>query len=281
MQKMSLQIAFIMPSGYKGSMVFRELLFLLRDSLVSLGHEAIIKANQLDPEKINILLGYHLLNHGDYLKDYRYVPYQLEQLDANKGWYSENVRLLLRDATEIWDYSETNLRFLHEQGVTAKCLPAGYYPSLEIVPHTPEKDVDVLFYGSINERRKVLLEKLSKHVRVQVLNGVFGLERDEWIGRSKIVLNIHFYEMAILESVRISYLLNNSCFVITENSADNPYAKVPLVTAPYENLIDTIHHYLAHEDERKELLESTCRLFRENYPMTDLLKPILEQLSVS
>ena len=40
------------------------------------------------------------------------------------------------------------------------------------------------------------------------------------IARSKLVLNVHFYQAQILEMVRISYLLANRCAVLSEPSAD-------------------------------------------------------------
>ena len=269
------QICFIKPPDYDGSLVFREVLFLLRNSLVSLGYDCLIKPNQMAEDRINILIGYHLLQYGDYLKNYRYIPFQLEQLDSGNPWYSDNVQQILAAAEDIWDFSEINLTFLADQGLMAKQVKIGYHPGLEIIPHAGERDIDVLFYGSINERRKELLEDLSEKAGVKVLQGVFGAERDEMIGRSKIVLNMHYYPTRILESVRISYLLNNRSFVISEDAADNPYDEVELVTAPYEKLIHRCHYFLRRPAELEAIREKTSEQFKKIYPMTEILERAL------
>lgn len=263
------------PPNFDGALVFREVLFLLRNSFVSMGYDCVIKPNQLAEDRINIVIGYHLLQYGDYLKQFRYIPFQLEQLDSGNPWYSDNVQKILDSADDIWDFSEINLGFLSKKGVKAQCLTMGYHPDLEIIPQSETKDIDVLFYGSINERRKELLESLSEKAGVKVLMGVFGTERDEVIGRSKIILNMHYYPTRILESVRISYLLNNRCFVITEDADDNPYEGIDLVTVPYEKLIHRCLYYLRRPDEMEANRAETYEQFKSSYLMTDILKRVL------
>ena len=265
----------MMPPGYQGSLVFRELLFLLRNALVELGHDCTIAPNQLAEDRINIIIGYHLLNYGDYLKQYRYIPFQLEQLDINSVWYSDNARQILASAEAVWDFSEVNIEFLKQEGVQAHHVAIGYNKDLEIIPESENKDIEVLFYGSINERRKVLLEALSEKVNLVVLAGKYGKERDEVIARSKILLNMHFYETKILESVRISYLLNNGIFVITEDSADNPYAEIDLVSCPYGKLIETCVHYINNPSEVGKIAELNHQQFKQNYQMSEILRPIV------
>jgi len=83
--------------------------------------------NGLDRQSTNILLGYHLLKYSRDLGSCRYVPFQLEQLAAEGGWYSENVRTLLENAADVWDYSPDNVSFLATSGVRAKLLTIGYH----------------------------------------------------------------------------------------------------------------------------------------------------------
>ena len=262
---------------YRGSFVFRELVFLLRSALRSLGHDCVIKPNSLDENRTNIVIGYHLLRHGEYLSRYRYIPYQLEQLAAEGGWYSENGLRVLEGAAAVWDYSEQNIGFLAEKGVAAAHLPVGYHADLEVVPKGVEKDIDILFYGSLNARRQAILDRLGKipGARVATATGVFGKERDELIARARIVLNMHYYETAILEQPRVSFLLNNGCFVVNEESADDPYPGLPLVTAGYDELADTCRHYL----ENPGLMEAESRKcyedFRTRFRMEDLVSRLL------
>ena len=267
----------MIPEGYQGSLIFRELLFLLRSALTSLGHDCVIKANQLDPERINIIIGYHLLKHDDSLSAYRYIPYQLEQLGAEGGWYSENARRILEGALDVWDYSLENIGFLAEKGIEAKFLPVGYHEDLEIIDQAAEKDIDVLFYGSINERRQEILDRLGKipGARIANLSAIYGKERDEYIARSRIVLNMHYYETAILEQVRVSFLLNNGSFVVSEEPADNPYEGVPLTSVPYEKLAESCRHFLEHPEKIEQLRTATYEEFKSRFRMGELLGKII------
>ena len=269
--KQNFHICFVKPEGYQGSLVFREVLFLLRNSLQSLGYDCTMAGNSLEPDRTNIIVGYHLLGPGDYLKNVRYIPYQLEQLDRDNPWVNDGALDVLEGAETIWDFSNINIRFLKKQELTADLVPMGYHKSLEIVPQAEKKDIDVLFYGSINERRKKLLEDLSEKVKLHVVQGSFGEERDALIGRSKIVLNMHYYPTRILETVRISYLLNNGCFVISEDADDNPWPELGLVTAPYGKLIDTVTDWLSRSDDLDARRELNYEQFARHYAMTDIL----------
>lgn len=266
-----------MPPDYKGSLIFRELLFLLRNSLVSLGKDCVIKPNRLSEDRVNIVVGYHLIKYGDYLKKFRYIPFQLEQLSAEGGWYNENVRLLLQGAEDVWDYSLRNIGFLRELGIEAKYLPIGYHESLETIRPAEQRDIDILFYGTMNERRKKIIKSLKTIPRAKAvtLEALYGEERDAYIARSKIVLNMHYYETGILESVRVSYLLNNGCFVVTEECSDNPYKELGIPEAASEELATVCRHYLENEAEREELRKTTYERFKTEFRMTELVSKVV------
>jgi hypothetical protein len=271
------QVCLIAPPDYKGSLIFRELIFLLRCSLVSLGYDCVIKPNNLSEDRINILVGYHLIKFEEGLSRYRYIPFQLEQLPAEGGWYSENVRLILEGAYDVWDYSRKNIEFMKALGIEAKYLPIGYHESLEQIGRSEPKEYDILFYGSMNERRKAALKDLGRipGAKTATAEGVYGRERDDIIARSRIVLNLHYYAAGILESVRVSYLLNNACFVLTEKSDENPYRALGLPEFEYEQLTDACRYYLENESERENLRQSIYKGFKEKFKMTDLIKAVL------
>ena len=70
--------------------------------------------------------------------------------------------------------------------------------------------------------------------------------------------------------MRISYLLNNGCFVVSENSAHNPLEGM-IVASPYEQLGETCVAHLADEPGRVRFAEEGLRLFRQR-PMTEFLR---------
>ena len=235
-----------------------------------------LRVRQLYEENTNIILGYHLLkSHAD-VRGFRYIVYQLEQLSHEVGWFKFNKEIdkILRGADCIWDYSKENISFLQEIGIPkVKYLFIGYHKNLETIEHNQEKDIDILFYGCLNDRRANILKRLRQRFKTVVLSAVYGKERDSYIARSKIVLNMHYYPMQIIQQVRLSYLLNNRCFVISEYSDHNPYGD-GIVTAKYDELIDVCEYYLARPDKRYIIAERGYHLFRGN-DMAENLSKIL------
>jgi hypothetical protein len=271
------RVCIIAPPGYIHSSCFLEVAWLLAASISELGFECDAKLNEPDKERVNILLGGHLLTSTGSLKGIRYIPYQLEQLSSNEGAWNDNLNLLLSQATEVWDYSVENIAFLATKGISAKHVPVGYHRVLERIPDIQPKEADVLFYGSLGGRRKPLLDKLaaSGSLKVKAIFGVYGQERDAWISRSKIVLNIHYYDVKIFEAVRISYLINNRIFVLSEESAINPYPGVTIPMAPYDGIEDAIRMYLADDHLRDKIRQENYESFKEKYPMIKMLENVL------
>lgn len=119
----------------------------------------------------------------------------------------------------IWDYSQENARRLREAGAerVVHC-PIGYHSRMTCIEPAPEEDIDVLFYGSVNPRRREVLEALqAADIDVKVFFGAYGKERDDIIARSKIVLNIHAMDESIWEIFRVSHLLANKKCVVSED----------------------------------------------------------------
>lgn len=248
---------------------------MLESSLNSVGVDCDMKVNELAENRVNVILGYHLLKFDEFLLKYRYIPYQLEQLEAKEGWYSENVRRLLENAYEVWDYSEQNIGLLSRLNIRAKHLPIGYHESLELIDHETQKDIDILFYGSMGERRKRIIDELSDVANVKVLFGVYGKQRDAFISGSKMVLNVHYYPTEIFEAPRISYLLNNCCFVVSEISPVNPYEAAKLCLVPYDRIVETCLYYLNHPEEMESMRRSAYAAFKKTYPMIELVRNIV------
>ncbi len=248
---------------------------MLVSAFRSRGIECDLLFNQLDENKINIILGYHLLNFDEGLKRYRYIPYQLEQLHSEGYPFNENLENILRHAYDVWDYSEKNIGFLAGKGINARLLVPGYHENLEVIPKVPNKSIDILFYGSIGERRKKILDELTARFNVKLLFGVYGKKRDDWISRSKIILNFHHYSQKIFEAVRVSYLLNNGCFVVSETATEYPYSQVTLPMVPYENLVETCADFLESPGKMEHIKQQNYIQFKTHYRIADLIKPLI------
>jgi hypothetical protein len=273
------RVCIIVPQGYLHSQCFTEAGFLLKHSLNSLGIACDIALNDLARDRINIILGWHLMQWCDALASSAYIPYQLEQLsDASWGEFPDKKKEVLSHALDVWDYSGENIAFLKNRGIAGRHLPVGYHECLERIAQGAAKDIDVLFYGSSCERRGRILDLLAndKSLTVRSLFGMYGKERDDCINRARIILNIHYYDTRILEAVRISYLLNNRCFIVSEQSEINPYGAVAIPMFPYSDLADACHRFLADKDEMEKLASTMFQQFKENYPMTEFLKKVLD-----
>ncbi len=161
------------------------------------------------------------------------------------------------------DFSDRNRRTLVRAGVPhADLLEVGYSPGLTRIRPVAQvdKDIDVLFYGSTNERRARILTALQeKGLKVANLFGVYGEERDAMIARAKVVLNLHYYRASIFEAVRVSYLLANRVCVVSEGEPGDPDAARfagGLAMVPYDALVAACVALAADPERRASLAEA-------------------------
>lgn len=275
------QVTLIRPQGYLHTEAFREIAETLQFGLRSLGHVATIAENVVDRNATNLFLGAHLLPP----QDARLIPsgsiiYNLEQLGGPQlppGYYE------LARQHQIWDYDPRNIEKWKSLGCVRNPVhvPIGYVPELTRIAAAPAQDIDVLFYGSLNQRRNRILNALKDlGIKVHAVFGVYGRERDELIARSKIVLNVHFYEAKVFEIVRVSYLLANSKAVVTECSPDTamePGLKDCILPLPYERLVEGCRALLQNDDERRKLQTRGFHWFsqrKESDILSNALQPI-------
>ncbi|MFQ5641251.1 MAG: hypothetical protein ACE5IR_25000 [bacterium] len=246
---------------------------VLQYGLEDLSHQVIF-GNDLQKDCLNIILGYHPL-WGNPLPDgYTCIVYQLEQLSEKRSWQADFLKTL-RSASIVWDFSEQNVAFLRQNGIPAVYKPIGFHPMMQRIQPNPVQDVDVLFYGSINERRGKILAELQKKFNTRILFGVYGEERDQWISRSKMVLVVHYYDTKLFDEVRLTYLLNNRIFTVVENTPHKRYEDV-IVYTDYENLVPTCERYLNDENARDAAAEQAFRTFSQ-YPESEFLQRALSE----
>lgn len=254
-------VCLIKPENYIHSYAFLELGELLYFSLKELGFEAGINFNRIEPSQKNILIGCHLLNPNLIPQlPATTIVLNTEQISSDQSPLNAALFPWVH-AFEVWDYSKRNIEKLNDVGISrVKHFQIGFQNELARLQKQEDKDIDVLFYGCINERRKYILDKLvEKGLKVKTLFGVYGKERDEWVTRSKVVLNLHFYNSEIFEIVRVFYLLTNSIAVIGEvnktTSIDAIYSD-GIYTASYDELVEKCMEVVASEVLRKNISES-------------------------
>jgi len=268
----------VSPSGYLHSRAFDEIAIGLKSGISKLGFETSISRDVKKLAGQVIVLGSNLIPQLG-LSDIPKNPilFNLEQIQLDSPWMSQSYLNILK-SYPVWDYSYKNIQELKNLGIdnVTQCN-IGYEPELTRIPQS-EEDIDILFYGSLNERRiKILNELRNKGLRVVSLFGAYGNERDKYIARSKIILNIHYYETRVFEIIRISYLLANKRFVISEGGQDTelekPFAE-GIVFSTYQELIEKCLLYLKDEADRKEIAEKGFNLMKQR-PQSVFLKQAL------
>lgn len=191
------------------------------------------------------------------------IVYQLEQMYTGCKFANKHCYEWLTGADEIWDYDLDNIEWLAREGIRASFHPLRYVSTLRDIP-VLDKDVDVLFYGAMTPRRCEIMAKLGnrsvgKWTTAYVL-GVAGESLARWIGRSKIILNIHAYDNNNRqEQVRMFYPVINGACVVSEESARN-YLERSIVECPLKYIPDTISDLLKG-DRWKEIGENAAYSF--------------------
>lgn len=215
----------------------------------------------------------------------RFIVYQLEQLEnTNNVIYLQK----LATATHIWDYSRENIIYLRAHGFPSSQLtlvPVGYSPCLEsgLVNNAPTNLV--VFYGTLNGRRQMMIDKLrSAGINIRhYANNCWGSFRDKIITEAAIVLNIHYFDRNhILEMSRITVLLSNRVLVISEPGSDrelNQLLEPGLVfVTNTEELVQKTKFYLQHPEQAKIIAEKGYQLIKELFDYQKLV-PIESQPS--
>lgn len=153
-----------------------------------------------------------------------YIIYQLEQKDISK-WIDKKYELSILYSKKTWDYSKSNInKFSNILQKKITYLPIPLIP-INYLDHTlilnnPKNAI--LFFGSMNSIRKYKLEYLQKKLfpkyKIKIINNTYGLPLMNEIINSKIVLNIHFYKNALLETNRLNEILSCNRLIISEMS---------------------------------------------------------------
>ena len=268
------------------SKTFDDVAIPLHLALGRLGHSSSLVHNTIYPQKTNIVFGLFNLSEDEIqsLPD-NIIIYNLEQLvEGSKGLYPAYLKACSRFA--VWDYSKENInRFAEHYGITGVShVPFGYCPEMTRIDPDYPKDIDVLLYGALNERRVALINRLrAAGVNAMGFEGVFGVDRDILIARAKIVLNAHYYVPGIQEIIRLGYLWANRKCVVCECNADTEIHEGfenACIYAPYEQLEEKILHLL-QQPRAIAAMEKAAFLQFSEHPYEAALEPLVGRASAS
>jgi hypothetical protein len=181
----------------------------------NISNEDIINNNN-NPNEIYIILFCHTLNIIP--SKNKYIIYQLEQVKQSK-WINKLYLDRIKKSLFTLDYSMYNYNNFKE-----KYRKKIYYFPIpiknEIINNNLKIVYDLLFFGCLNNRRKNICNKLKNKYNILIVNNLFDDELYNVIMKSKIILNIHYYKNAVLETSRINDVIRFNKVIISEKSCD-------------------------------------------------------------
>jgi|SaaInlStandDraft_4_1057021.scaffolds.fasta_scaffold01651_2 hypothetical protein len=150
----------------------------------------------------------------------KYMVYQLEQV-MKSDYFNISYINAINDSIYTFDYSLLNIRnLINEYGVNKNKLVHLPIP-VETNIITAEHSYDIIFYGTLNDRRRAIINKLQTRYSVLIITNKFGNELLDEIKKGKIIVNLHYFKSAILETARLNESLQFQNIIISEFPDDN------------------------------------------------------------
>ena len=158
----------------------------------------------------------------------RYILYQLEQninnqLSTNyeKLHDTKKLKKIYDNAKLLIDYCQLNINVLNQyysNKFKIMNIPARYIDTNETATNY---EYDIIFVGSMNDKRFNILKQLKTKYNVLIVENIYDNELKKLCNKSNICLNIHYYENAILERVRLNEMLEYGIKIISEKPCDD------------------------------------------------------------
>ena len=252
-RKPAINVCLLQPPGYIHALALLEAAEYVTEKCILAGYQAGLSKNRLLPTGLNIVFGAHINPQENPAYPPNTVIFNTEQIPEKSVWINSRYKNCL-DRHFVWDYSQFNLAALDHERVQQ--INFYHVEKLRRIVLSQQREYDLVFYGSMNERRKTIIEKLrSKGLKILTVFGLYGPERDALLDKARAVLNLHFYESQIFQQIRAFYALSNGIPVISENypeaSAPSIYGEV-IFTPGREPFADFVLKLLT-QNERFEL----------------------------
>jgi hypothetical protein len=277
-------------------------LILYRDSLLNIIHKNITKdiylidnSNDIITDNSTTLIVYSLdlSNIINTLCDNNITTF-IVNTEHYRHFNIINILNIINNRSNfyLFEYNPINISNISKEYSTIQIryLPLLYHEYLteyydDIVinkKELKEKEYDILFYGSINDRRYKILEKLSTKYKVIIVNGNGKSDESNkqlmlLIENSKIVLNIYYYEYNfVFDYYRLAFLIANNAFIINEYPRDVDLSiqndlidfDKHIISVNYDNIIETVDKYMDiynnNEEEIIQIKENQLEWFKKN-----------------
>jgi SAM-dependent methyltransferase len=240
----AIHLCIMQPKGYVHALGFLDQARYFRHQFRRMGAEVSLAKNRLRHDAVNFVFGAHLGFDASLRERHACVFVNLEQLGQGGAAVSSDYLALLKSSAVV-DYDADNRAAYAADPDEVMVVPFLHAPYLR--PAEPialeDRPIDLLFIGSLNERRRELIARIeSTGVQVSLFDGaLYGPERDAYIVQAKAVFNAHFYETSRFEQARASHCLSLGTPVISERRSQ---------TRPHAAFEDSVLWLAEHELER-------------------------------
>lgn len=227
MQLPAVHLCIVQPAGQVHALGFLDPARYSRYQLRRMGAEVTLAKNRLRHDAVNLVFGAHQGFDRQAAARHTCLFVNLEQLGPQGAPVPADYLELLRHHAAV-DYHPANLAAYGGVADEVPLVTFGHAPYLSRCAPLPweERSIDLLFFGSLNPRRRELIARIeAAGRRVALLDTpLYGPERDDLLRNAKVVLNLHYYaptaaHAARFEQVRAFQCLSLGTPVIAERAA--------------------------------------------------------------
>jgi hypothetical protein len=176
----------------------------------------------------------------------------------NSHWFNEHYLNIIKRAKAVWDYSVENIPSY--SGYNRKiCIVT---PGINL-QNAGKKDIDYLFYGWLEGsfRRVDMIQKIKKKIPLLVVTNKLGNDMWSILKRSRVVINLRYYDHSPLELFRINESLSHCCNVVSEGFNQH-YSNVvsfksdvdEIIESAVESVKNEFDYDLSHLNNSKEII---------------------------
>lgn len=181
---------------------------ILVSQLIKLGHNATLctSIDKLDKSTYIIYNSFTIKHLPE-----NYIVMQTEVADSK--WFTKHYRNVIKNAKAVWEYSSDNIPCYEKYNDRIAIVSPGVHKQPVL-----RKDIDYLFYGWIegSDRRIRIISELQRMIPMTVVTNKLSYSMWSTLIRTKVVINIHYYDRSPFELYRINEALSFNCQVVSE-----------------------------------------------------------------
>lgn len=199
----------------------------LVQTLNGLGHESILVDYRfaIDEKDLMIFFCPQVHPYGEMISMLKnYIVYNTEHAERFLTGYAN--RQIFRNAKQVWCHTMETAHAFREyhSDIHPWIIPPGYIDLGELKQMKTMRPHNILFVGTMNDKRRDQLDLVQRYIVnhditiVTQPNEVFGKDLLKLYLNTKVVINLHYDEVAPLELFRIHEALSCRCHVISEKA---------------------------------------------------------------